>query len=83
MRDTLPGFRLVERSDFVTQSGDQGVKTISEGENQSGQRLRFTQYYFYTGARKFVVTFTTLAGESARLDALFDKTLKSFRIGRQ
>ncbi len=80
LRKMFTGFRLVERSPFVTSSGVQGEKMITVSQQQNTQMRQV--FYFFGGNRGkyFVVTCTTLAANGDALDAAFDESLKTFEL---
>lgn len=80
MRRQMSGFELIERSEFVTDSGDRSIKVVGEFTDSPG-RLRSSWYFFDAGDRKLIVTCSRLASQPGELDATFDRTLKSFRVG--
>jgi hypothetical protein len=67
------------RETFRTDHGASGFRWVFEHE-QYGNQLRQTQYYFANGDHKYVVTCTALADGGQALDAVFEESLKSFRI---
>ena len=73
-------FKNLGQSAFKTTSGLNGIKLISEAEQQ-GNKLR--QVFFFLpgkGDKKFVVTFSSLAEEGKKYDSQVEKALKTFAL---
>jgi hypothetical protein len=77
------GSNVIERTDFTTDDGAPGIKLVTENMQQVGKeqkKLRQIFFLFDGGAKKFVVTCSTLADDGAKLDGTFDTAMKTFRI---
>jgi hypothetical protein len=71
-------FKNLGQSAFKTTSGLNGVKLVSEAEQQ-GNKLRQVFFFFPgKGDKKFVITFSALAEEGKKYDAKVEKSLKTF-----
>jgi hypothetical protein len=81
LKANFKGLTLEVPGKFRTKDGVQGVRLISESE-QAGRRLRQGFYFFETGSTKYVVCCSTLADGGEKLDPVFEKALKSFRLGK-
>ena len=69
------------QSDFTTESGMRGIRNVFQ-TMYKGFLIRTIQYYFDAGSdRKLIVTGTSLDKNKEVFDRVFDRTVKSFRIG--
>jgi hypothetical protein len=69
------------QSDFTTDSGLRGIRAVFQTVFKS-YLVRTIQYYFEDGTgRKLIVTCTSLAKNKEVFDRVFDRTVKSFRLG--
>jgi hypothetical protein len=80
LTNAIPGWQLVRREKFVTDSGIQGAKIVSEMQQQ-GKRLRQSAYFLPGNGKTLVVTASALAQGGEEFDSVFDACLKSFRFG--
>lgn len=78
MGQAFTDFKLVNQEDFSTDQGERGIK-ISQENVQSEQRLRQHQYFFESGNRKYVVTYTRLVDKGGEFDSLVDLSMKTFQ----
>lgn len=79
LRTKLGKFRVVEQGEFKTTSGLHGVRMVSDSEH-SGYHLRQSFYFFDRGDTKYVATCSTLAEGGEKLDKIFERAMKSFRL---
>lgn len=80
LRAAFRDYRLLERGEFETRSGERAVKIVGEARIESGQLVRFIQFLFDAGNRKLVATCSTLAEGAAPVEALCDEAMRSFRL---
>jgi hypothetical protein len=74
---------LVNQSEFITASSQRGIKVTFRVELK-GWIIRTVQYYFdAAGDKKFVLTFTSLEDQKAKLDPVCDDSAKTFRLEKQ
>jgi hypothetical protein len=74
---------LVNQSEFITASSQRGFKVTFRVELK-GWIIRTVQYYFdAAGDKKFVLTFTSLEAQKAKLDPVCDDSAKTFRLEKQ
>lgn len=78
----LRSFKLVGRTEFVTDAGRRGSKIIVQ-QLMLGNLLRQSFYAFDAGGgRKLVFTCTVLAEGGEQMDAPFDQSMKTLRMER-
>jgi hypothetical protein len=70
---------ILQRESFTTTSGSAGFKLVTKNE-PFGQTLRQTFYFFANGNRKYVVTCSALAEGGETLDAIFQESIRTFRM---
>ena len=72
------------QSDFVTASGQRGIKVVFHVENSArALMIRTYQYYFSgRGNQKLVLTCTVLESDRKALEPIFDRALKTFRLDK-
>jgi hypothetical protein len=75
----VSNLKVLTREDFKTRDNEVAVKVVIEN-TQQGRNLRQTFFFLGSGNRKYVVTCTALADGGARLDAVFAKSVATFRI---
>jgi|AntAceMinimDraft_16_1070373.scaffolds.fasta_scaffold39827_1 hypothetical protein len=79
MRKAFKKFDILKREAFETEDGESGFKLITELVPQS-RLLRQTFYFFGKSRRKYVAICSTLAEGGAKLDPIFEKSIRTFRI---
>jgi hypothetical protein len=77
--DLFKDVKVVGQEDFLTDEGTRGVKVTIE-DTQHDIELYQVFYFFDSGARKFVVTYTRLADKGQANDVLVDQSVRTFRI---
>ena len=70
---------VIRREDFQTADMDPAARLVVENP-QHGRDLRQTFYFFDGKSRKYVVTCTALSADADAWDAVFESSMKSFRI---
>ena len=75
----LKKVRIVKQEAFRTTAGLPGARLIVECE-QNDKPLRQTFYFFGTAGMKFVVTCSTTAAGGEKLDPVFERAMKTFRL---
>jgi hypothetical protein len=71
---------LVNQSEFITPSSVRGFKVEFRVELKSWI-IRTVQYYFDAGVdKKFVLTFTSIEAQRAKLDPICDDSVKTLRL---
>jgi hypothetical protein len=75
---------VLGQSDFVTASGQRGIKVVFHLENSAkALTVRTYQYYFSgRGSQKLVVTCTALEADRNALEPIFDRALKTFQLDK-
>lgn len=73
--------KLISQGDIVTTQTERGVKVVFLADFK-GLLIDSTQYYFDTGTKKLILTFTCLESEKASNDKLFDQSVKTLQIDR-
>ena len=76
----LKGFKHLGQTEFKTQSGLKGHRLVVEAEQQ-GKQVRQV-FFFFDGkaGKKLVVTCTALASQNAKLDQVFEDSMKTFAL---
>jgi len=77
MEKALLKFRILERSELRTASGDPAIRFVTENE-QAGRMLRQTFYFLARGGTKYIVTCSALADGGKKLDGVFAAAVGSF-----
>jgi hypothetical protein len=75
---------VLSQSEFVTASGQRGIKVVFHVENTARVLLiRTYQYYFSgRGSRKLVVSASVLEADRNTFEPVFDRALKTFQLDR-
>ncbi len=79
MSSSAEGFSFLGKSEFVTDSGENGYKIIFETDQQ-GRRLHCTQYYIGNGEKVFVICYTRPSDAGFHLDSLCEASIRTFRF---
>lgn len=80
LKQKIPSLKIKGKSYFKTAKGLQGVKLVTNS-NQEKRNLTQTFYMFPgKGDAKYVVTCTTLATGAAKWGPQFDKSMKTFVV---
>jgi len=79
MTTTLEGMSILKREEFQTDDGLAAVRVITLSKKPS-RTLRQTYHFFSSGSSKYIATCSTLAEGGEALDAIFAKSMKTFRI---
>ena len=75
----LKKYRLLQKDNFVTTAGQQGVRAIVEDE-QGNRLLRQTFYFFGKESTMFTITCTALVDGGEKFDSTFETSMKTFRF---
>ncbi len=76
----VPGAMVTAMGELTTNKGLRCIKVTIQS-TQSGFDLNQVLYFFDTGAKKFIATYTRLRDGGQENDALVDQSMKTFRIG--
>jgi hypothetical protein len=77
-----PNIKVLKKGDFATSEGLPGVRITLDNLGKDATR-RQNMHVFARGDTKFVIVCTTLAEGADALDAVFEDSVKTFRIEEQ
>jgi hypothetical protein len=76
--------KLLDQSEFVTTSGQRGIKVVFHVENTAKALIVRTFQYYFSGreSQKLVVTGSVLEIERNAFEPIFDRAMKTFQIDK-
>ncbi len=76
--------KVLSQSDFVTASGQRGIKVVYHMENSARALMIRAYVYFFSGRgnQKLVLTCTALESDRNALEPIFDRALKTFQLDK-
>ena len=82
LKGAFKSFRLIKRDEIKTSIGARGARLTVESD-QNGTLMRQVFYFFSSGDKKFVVTFTGLSEWEDKHDNVVENSMKTFRFDKR